>query len=116
WKKKLQIWNLLVLTAATYDLITNPEATYSEVGMDIAIHALSILNLNEDANILLQLFTSGANVFRTGAIYAGVTSGASHVPQLLNYLDVVTHSINAGFVIAPGSDSEEDELLSSKMQ
>lgn len=99
WKCGIQVVNLAALSLATYDLITNPEASLAEVGFDVLVHAASFLSLKNNADTLGAFITSGLNMARFGAIYAGVTSGCTGVPLLLNGVDAVNHLVTSGAVL-----------------
>lgn len=107
-KSALQLYNALTLCLASYDLITNPQAKFSEVGADVLIHAVTMYSLRDGVGVLAPLFTSAANIFRMGSIYSGLTLGGSSVPQFLNCLDMANHFINAVAVL-PYSDEELNE-------
>lgn len=95
WKATFQAYNLLVMGIAAYDFLTNPRATFSEHGTDLAIHALTILTLREVPSGLTAGGTSLLNVMRLGAIYAGMTSGCSALTSIANIADALTHACNA---------------------
>lgn len=107
WQAGVQVTNLLALTWAAYELITNPEAKASELGMDIAIHAITFVSLYEDTNALGSFGSSSLNMFRLGAIYSGVTSGSTSVSIGLNALDAVHHLVNSATSILCSSGDEE---------
>jgi hypothetical protein len=94
FKRTLQIYNIAAMGLATYDFLFNPESQFSEVGLDFSVHVLSFLSLQENSSLLLQLISSWANMFRGGAIYAGVTTGCTGVPAVLNGLDGLGHFAN----------------------
>ncbi|KTD82186.1 hypothetical protein [Legionella waltersii] len=111
YKKALQIYNLAALGLATYDFFFNPESQYSEVGLDIAVHAMSFLSLQENSNAVLQFFSSWANMYRGGAIYAGVTSGCTRVPGVLNGLDALGHAANGFSIVCSDVEEESNESV-----
>jgi len=106
-KAGMQAVNLLALGAATYDLLTNPQAKGSELGMDMAIHALSYLTLRENSDVITRFIGSGFNMFRIGAIYSAVNAGVSSVPLAANLADVAVHLINAVVPIVTDYDEED---------
>lgn len=101
----LQVANLAALSLATYDLITNPQSKLSELGLDIVVHAANFLCLSENADALSGFLVSQLNVLRVGSIYAGVTSGCTGVPLLLNGVDAANHLLTGGTLLF-GNDDE----------
>lgn len=96
---------------ATYDFFFNPESQLSEVGLDFSVHVLSFLSMQENSNLFVQLLSSWANMFRGGAIYAGVTSGCTGVPAVLNGLDGLGHFANGATLIFPDEAEASTESV-----
>ncbi len=83
----LQAVNLLALSLATYDLLANPEANASQLGIDIAVHSLNILGLKENSHLLILVLNSYFNVFRCGALYGDTSS----IHPLIKSVDAGLH-------------------------
>jgi hypothetical protein len=95
WNASVQAYNMLVLTIATYDLATNPDSTWSEMGADVFVHAVTLLSLQENASLWTGLTSTFLNAARFGAIWSGATSGSSSVALALNGIDAANHIVNA---------------------
>jgi len=108
FKAALQAYNALTMCVAAYGLMTNPQAKFSEVGADVLIHAISLYSLRENAGALLQIFSSGANMFRMGSIYAALTLEGSSVPTSLNATDMVNHLLNTVAGLIPNEEEKQE--------
>ena len=95
WRANVQAYNMLVLTLATYDLATNPDSTWNEMGADIFVHAVTLLSLQTNTSLWTGLTSTFLNVARVGAIWSGATSGSSSVALTLNGIDAANHIVNA---------------------
>ena len=95
WKTSVQAYNMLVLTLATYDLATNPDSTWNEMGADIFVHAVTLLSLQENRSLWTGLTSTFLNAARVGAIWSGASSGSSSVGLTLNGIDAANHIVNA---------------------
>ncbi|CEK10009.1 hypothetical protein [Legionella hackeliae] len=91
----LQVVNLAAFGAATYALLTDPNATIAEFGLDAAVHLISYFGLSDPASLACEVSASSANLIRLGAIYAGVTSGSTSAPDVANMIDTLVHGGNA---------------------
>ena len=103
WKAGLQVYEALAFTVAAYSYITNPSATFSELGADMLLHCANFYGLSHQASDKLSLVLAGVNIARTGAIYAGVTAGRSAVSGVLNAVDVLGHLVS-GLTILEDED------------
>ncbi len=83
--------------------------------MDIAVHAWTYLTLQENSDVLVRFFGSGANMFRSGAIYNGVMAGVSSTPTALNLVDMGLHFLNAMVPIVTDYDDDKVETKTAKM-
>lgn len=99
WKKGLQIFNLLVLTTATYKLFSDQDIERSQGSLQILVHATNILALRENSTAITDVMTIGLNIFSLGAIYGQSTSKGAASP-LLNALNVVAHLLTTGFILS----------------
>lgn len=99
WKKGLQIFNLLVLTTATYNLFSDPDTELSQSGLQILVHATNVLALRENSNLITDVMTIGLNIFSLGAIYGQSTSKDFAAP-LLNTMMVVAHLLTSGTIVS----------------
>ena len=117
WKTALQAYNLLALTLATYELATNPDASQNELGADIVIHAMTIINLGENTSFLMGMIASWSNAARFGAICSAGKSGYSSVAGALESMDALNHLVNMlGSFVAACDDHEPDNTRVIKGQ
>ncbi|MBL7481267.1 hypothetical protein [Legionella bononiensis] len=100
WKKGLQLFNLFLLSTATYKLLTDPDAQVSAEGLEITVHALNFLSLREHSSVLSELLTVGVNLFSLGASYSRMTSETTHTSPLIDALGVVSTVLNTGALIS----------------
>ncbi|KTC81628.1 hypothetical protein [Legionella brunensis] len=91
----MQVVNLVAFGGAAYNLLTNPEASVAEFGLDMLVHGVSYFALSDTANLLTTTGSSFINTVRLGAIYAGMTTlGCSEVPGAALAVDAVLHLSN----------------------
>ncbi|MDI9818140.1 MULTISPECIES: hypothetical protein [unclassified Legionella] len=96
----LQVANIAAITAAAGKLLTDPEASVSEFGLDILTHVVSYMALGDNADALTVIGAGYVNAARMGAIYAGLASGVSSVPLAVNIVDGLVHLMNIAVPLA----------------
>lgn len=107
----MQAVNLLAATAAAIQIVTDPEATLGEFGLDMATHLISYFALSENASLLPAAGSVLANTARLGAILQAVTSGCTVAPLVAEGIDALTHLSN---MIVPVATMEEPEQTSAR--
>lgn len=108
-KRGVQAVNLLALTVATYDLMTNPNSKFSENGLEIMTNVMSYLCLFENTSFINRFVVSGFNKMRVGAIYAGVTSGCSETSLGLSAVKAVAQLVTSGTLLFASDEEEENQ-------
>ncbi len=108
WKKGLQLFNVLLLSTATYKLLTDSDAKGSVEGLEIAVHAINFLSLRENSNALSEIMTIGVNLFSLGASYSRMTSETTHSSPLTDALGVVSTLLNTGALISGSTTAYPD--------
>lgn len=111
-KLGLQALNLTAFTVATISLIENP-SKLSENGLAMLVHAMNFISLSENADYFGRLISSQLNIFRLGAIYAGVTSGNSGMPLVINTINAMNHLVTAVALFTNTDEENRREALSS---
>ncbi|KTD35361.1 hypothetical protein Lmor_0808 [Legionella moravica] len=115
WKRGLQIVSVLLLSTATYKLLTDPDAKASVEGLDIAVHALNFLTLREHASPLNEFLTLGVNLFSMGASYTRMTSESTQTSPLLDALGVVSTVLNTGALLSESTRANPETCSSIVM-
>ena len=102
-----QYYNLLHCTFLAIGIMNKPEAFW-ELGMDLAIHLLTAHALRENSPNTETTSLAMLNLMREGAIYHGMTEGASHQPLIMNLADFCAHVLNAAALIlnAPAKEQQ----------
>ncbi|WED42119.1 hypothetical protein [Legionella cardiaca] len=108
-KGSLQVVNLIAFGAATYNLLTNPDAGIAEFGLDLFVHGASYFALSDSVSLLGKTSNGFINAVRLGAIYTGLTSvGCSEVPLAAAAADSVVHFAN---MVAPILNARPKETM-----
>lgn len=110
WRGITQGVNLAVAAIVTYDLISNPEAKASRLGVDIACHLFTAVALQEQSPILGEFSAAAFNVFRLGEIYSSITCRAcTNIPLAAIAVDSLIHMINISTALFIGTDEAPKE-------
>ncbi|ASQ46623.1 hypothetical protein [Legionella clemsonensis] len=113
----LQVVNLAALGAAGFTLLTNPEASLAEFGLDALTHALSYVALSDSQSLVAEFGSTAVNLIRLGAIYAGMTTaGCSEVPVAVAAVDALVHLVNSGASLIKFADSAAEAAPPSPLQ
>ena len=105
----IQTYNIIAFVFAAYDLYTNPEASWDEQGVALAINAINILSLREGTPIIQAIGTSALNFAGLGAVFRGLTSDWSSVSPAINIIAAAGHFVSAVGAATVGCNSEEAE-------
>ncbi|KTD07056.1 hypothetical protein [Legionella jamestowniensis] len=104
----MQVVNLAAFGAASVTLLTDPEASFAEFGLDALTHALSYLALSDTQSMATEFGSTVINLIRLGAIYAGMTTaGCSEVPVAAAAVDALVHLTNSGASLVKFADAAE---------
>ena len=98
----VQFANLVLFSAAAWDLYKNPEAKLSNVGFDMLVHAVSILNLRDSGSkvgLIVGAYT--LNWFSLGMLYSGCAN-----PGIA---DVLTHVVTVPAALSSMSEKNRPE-------
>lgn len=106
----MQLCNIVAMGAATYELMTNPEASVAEMGFAMATYLASHAALRDRAGVFSDIGSVGINCMRLGAIYASTTSGVSSLPLWTNAVDGALRLTN---IITQFSTSDDYEAGST---
>ena len=106
-----QYYNLLHCTFLAIGIMNKPEAFW-ELGMDLAIHLLTAHALRENSPNTETTSLAMLNLMREGAIYHGMTEGASHQPLIMNIADACAHLFNGAALIL-NAPAEEQQTRSA---
>lgn len=101
----IQALNLVAAGLAAFQLATDPDATYSEMGPRILIPVLTALSLHENGGFLSRLSTSLLNAVCVGTVYSGITSGSSAVDNTTNKWAMALHLLSTGNLLLNAADS-----------
>ena len=97
WKTGLRVYNAMAIVIASYDLLTNPSASFGTVSTDVFIHLMTWYGLSKNLSAGSDLLLSWANLIETGVILGvGVASGETTVSLVLRTADAIGHVLNAG--------------------
>lgn len=102
WNKGMQLFNSAAFSVALYRLVSDPEATVAELGLDLVTHAYNIWCLNDNPGFEHQFIGYSVNMLRIGEVYSGVVSGVTTLPLLVSAIDTLGHLINAGSILLNG--------------
>ncbi|MCW8400006.1 hypothetical protein OQJ26_14575 [Legionella sp. PATHC038] len=94
WRATMQVANGLALMMAAYNLFSNPDTAW-ENGFDIAMCALNVVTFSSNDNALSSIGNSALNFTSLGTVYAGITSGCTANPTLVNVGKAVLNLTNA---------------------
>ena len=95
----MQLYNATIISVAAYSLVTNPEGRVAELGLALVTHAYSMYSLNVTNGFGIRILGTGANLFRMGAIYAGITSGCSNASWTLQAMCACANLLNMGTLL-----------------
>lgn len=101
-----QYYNLLHCTFLAIGIVNKPES-FCELGMDLAIHLLTAHALRENTPNAETKTLFLINLMREGALYHGMTEGASHHPLIMNLFDACAHLLNAAALILNAPAQEQ---------
>jgi hypothetical protein len=107
WTHGMQLYNATIISLAAYSLVTDPEGKAAELGLALVTHAYSMYCLNEKVGFGTKIFGAGANLFRMGAIYAGITSGCSNASLAMQAMSACGNILNMGTLLF--ADTPEDD-------
>ncbi|MBL7481268.1 hypothetical protein [Legionella bononiensis] len=107
----MQLYNATIISLAAYSLVTNPEGKVAELSLALVTHAYSMYGLNVTNGFETKLMGMGANLFRMGAIYAGITSGCSNASWSLQAMCACANLLNMGTLFL--DDNTEDNRAKS---
>ncbi|QDP72441.1 hypothetical protein FOG18_07655 [Legionella israelensis] len=113
FRTAMQIYNLSIASLALYNLLTDPEASFAELGPDIIIHVTSAISYQSSELGFTDIGSAALNFFRIGSIYTGVSSGCSSVSTDLNLADVGNHMANILTSIFAVNSEKEDNSETS---
>jgi len=101
----IQALNLVAAGLAAFQLATDPDATYSEMGPRILIPVLTALSLQKNGGFFSRFCTSLLNAASIGAAYSGITSGSSAVDDTTNKFVLALHLFNTGSLLINAAES-----------
>lgn len=116
WTQGMQLYNAAVISVAAYSLITDPQGKVADLGLALCTHAFSTYCLNETTGFGAKLLGVGGNLFRLGAIYAGVTSGCTNASWTLNALSACASALNSTTLLFCDRSDEDDAKAIKKPQ
>lgn len=102
----MQVLNAAVFLVAINEMMDDPEHAW-EWGLEAVTHFLSLLALVERPAPVATASSISFNFMRLGAIYCGVTSGASVLSSLTNLLDAAAH---LGNIVVPVATAERKSV------
>ncbi len=103
----IQAYNIAAFVFAAYDLYTNPDASWDEQGVELAIHAVNVLHLREGTPMGAGLACAALNFAGFGAIFRGFTSDWSSVSPAVNVIGASGHIVSAVATTIVGCNSVE---------
>ncbi|KTD42424.1 hypothetical protein [Legionella quateirensis] len=115
WTQGMQLYNVTIISLAAYSLVTNPEGKVAELGLALVTHAYSMYSLNETNGFGTRILGAGANLFRMGAIYAGITSGCSNASWALQAMCACGNLLNMGTLLFDDKSEDDGAKPASKL-
>lgn len=107
WRATMQVANGLVLMMAAYNLFSDPETVW-ENGFDIAMCALNVVTFSSNDNALSSIGNAALNFTSLGTAYAGVTSGCTANPLMVNAGKAMLSLTNAVTSICYKHDANQE--------
>ena len=108
-KATVQAYNLIVLGMAAYDFVQNPETTGIKA-VEIAIHALTVLSLKPNADLLTSWAVVGLNFFAMGSHSTALSLGCDNGSDAMHQAHLAAHLVNAG-VLLLGTESRPEPRI-----
>ena len=84
-----QLASLVLFAYALYTYYSDPEARFSELGMEMLIQGVSVYSLGENANPHVDALVMLCNVFGSGVAYGAASSGNSSFGLLMNLANII---------------------------
>jgi len=94
WHKGVAAANTVACGYAFYRMYTNPETMWED-GFQLAGHGITLLSLG-NRGVMRNLGAYSYNLLTLGALYAGMTSGASDRPLPANIASSILQVVNLG--------------------
>ena len=104
----MQMYNSIAFVYAAYDFYTNPDASWDEQGLEMALNALNLFSLRPDTSMLEGLASGAINLVGAGSFLRGAVSSCSSFSSPMNVISATGHVVSALATAVAGAGGDVD--------